>query len=96
MPSEADFTEDQERVLVYLVGHTCMSAHTAKRYEAIVRDLGLKVADLDGTLHELLNRGAIGKTKKGEGSKTHYWADPSVLSYLKTRGLWAPGRIHHL
>lgn len=90
------FTPDEERVLQYLVGHQCISAHTAKRLEAIERDLGPTIGGLGGLLKGLLNRGAIGQTKKGEAGKIHLYASTDVLGYLKQRGLWSPGRIHKL
>jgi hypothetical protein len=90
------FTADQECVLTYLVGHQCVSPKTAKRLEAIVRDLGDTVANLDDVLQSLLNCGAIGQTKKGEAGKIHCYVSTNVLHYLKERGLWSPSRIHHL
>lgn len=91
-----DFNEHQERVLVYLVSHQCVSPRTAKRLEAIERDLGPKVPNLTGVLKVLLNLGAIGITKKGSAGKLHYYVSTDVLGYLKQHGLWSPGRIHRL
>lgn len=91
-----DFNEDQERVLVYLVSHQCVSVRTAKRLEAIERDLGSKVGNLALVLQDLSNARVIGVTKKGSAGKLHYYASTAVLGYLKRRGLWSPGRIHRL
>ncbi len=94
--ADDDFSRDEERVLVYLVQHGCLKPSGAKRWEAIERDLAGKIPDLDGVFRALLNKQAIGRTKKVEGSHGHYYANTKVLHYLRERGLWSPGRIHHL
>jgi len=90
------FTEDEERVLVYLVQHQCLSAPCAKRLEAIERDLGPKISSLGEVLRTLVNGRWIGVTKKGSEGKICYYASTSVLPYLRGRGLWSPGRLHRL
>lgn len=90
------FSVPEERVLEYLAKHCCFSTQTAKRWEAMSRDLSKKIPDLESVLGELVNKQVVGVTKKGKAGKIHYYASTGILSYLKARGLWSPSRVHLL
>ena len=90
------FTPDEEKILAYLACHRCITPQTAKRREAMDRDLGPKIRDYEGILRSLIARGFVGTTKKGAEGKIHHYVNTDVLGYLKERGLWSFRRNHPL
>lgn len=96
-PPPDQLSQDELAVLKYFVQHRNFAPESAKRLEAIERDLGVKLPDFHRILASLVARGLAASTKKGSAGKTNYYVDPGPsLRILKENGLWSPGRVHRL
>jgi len=84
--------DDELTILRYLYKHRCLSLEHTKRLDAIERDLGTRIDDLERKLDSLVGKRFLGCKKK---KAKNYYADASQTARALTAhnmAVWRGGR----